>query len=233
MKNKHYNIFFTSEKDGIGRSFRLSKVSLCSVALLFFCIMGLSFIGLNRTIGYDILYNELNQLREYKYVTSNLLIESGIKEKTLESEDLEKLIIEYILENNLVYPSVPPVDGYVTRGVIKNDKDIVYAGINIASKIQDHVKSPLDGLVVIAENNKELGCTIILHHQNNFFTIYKNLDTLLVKPRDLVLKNEIIAKVGDINNDGSHLQFEIWKDNQVIDPRNLIVDYKEKDVSIR
>ena len=233
MKNKHYNIFFTSEKDGTGRSFRFSKVSLLLATLLFFCIIAFSFIGLNRMIGYDILYSELNQLREYKYITSNLLIESGIKEKTLESEDLEKLIIEYILENNLVYPSIPPVDGYVTRGVVKNDKDVVYAGINIASKIQDYVKSPLDGLVVIAENNKELGRMIILHHQNNFFTIYKNLDTLFIEPRDLILKGQPFAKVGNIDGHGSHLHFEIWKDNQVVDPRNLIVDYKEKDVSIR
>ena len=64
-------------------------------------------------------------------------------------------------------------------------------------------------------------------------TIYKNLDTLFVEPRDLILKGQPFAKVRDIDGNGSHLYFEIWKDNQVVDPRNLIVDYKEKDVSIR
>ena len=74
---------------------------------------------------------------------------------------------------------------------------------------------------------------IILHHQNNFFTIYGFLDTILVKSRDLINKGQIIGKVGNDDDSGPNLYFEIWKDNQVIDPRNLINNYKEKDVSIR
>jgi len=233
MKNKYYNIFFTSEKDGLGKSFRVSTISLLSTFFLFLCIMFFAYTGLNRIIGRDSITYQLDQLQQYKYVTSNLLIESGMRREIINSEDLEKIIIDYIIENNLAYPSTPPVNGYVTKGILKNDKEITHAGISIASKIKDDVKAPLEGVVVVAENDDVSGSIIIMHHQNNFFTIYKNLDTLFVSPRDLIAKDEVIARVGNATNEGSHLHFEIWKDNQVIDPRNLITHYKEKDVSIR
>ena len=233
MRNKHYNIFFTSEKDGLGKSFRLSRASLFSVIFLILGSIIFAYVGINRIIGRDVMAHELDQLREYKYITSNLLIESGLREEMISSKDLEKIIIDYIIANDMIYPSDPPVNGYVTKGVLKNDKEVIHAGISIASKIRDEIKAPLDGIVIIADKNDDLGNTIILHHQNNFFTIYGYLDTVLVNPRDLIKKNQVIGKVGDLNDNGPHLYFEIWKDNQVIDPRKLINDYKEKDVSIR
>ncbi|MAP61669.1 MAG: hypothetical protein CMF82_01800, partial [Candidatus Marinimicrobia bacterium] len=85
----------------------------------------------------------------------------------------------------------------------------------------------------VVANNNELESTIIIHHQNNFFTVYKNLDQVLVNSRDLVFKDQVIGTTGLSDNEDSYLHFEIWKDNQVIDPRSLVADYKEKDVSIR
>ena len=56
----------------------------------------------------------------------------------------------------------------------------------------------------------------------------------LVSNREFVEKNQIIGRVGKSENDeGPHLHFEIWHNNLIIDPRNLIEEYKEKDVSIR
>ena len=68
MKNKHYNIFFTSEKDGLGKSFRLSSITLLCMVSFFIGIMILSYIGFNRMIGYDEITYELDQLRKYKYL---------------------------------------------------------------------------------------------------------------------------------------------------------------------
>ena len=207
MKNKHYNIFFTSEKDGTGKSFRLSQTSLILGALLCLCMIVFSYIGINRSIGSDSITYELDLLRKYKYITSNLLIESGLREGVVSSDDLEQIIIDYIIAHNIIHPSSPPIEGYVTKGLYKDDKDIIHAGLNIASKSKDQVISPLDGIVVVANNNGESSYSVILHHQNNFFTIYKNLDTLFVEPRDLVLKGQPFAKVCNIGGNGSHLHF--------------------------
>ena len=233
MKNKHYNIFFTSEKDGLGKSFRFSKIAFMSVGILFSAMAVCAYIGLVRIVGLDAITYELDQLRKYKYITSNLLIESGLKTATIDSEDMEKIIIDYIMANNMIYPSSAPVEGYVTKGTLKRDNEIIHAGVNVASKIKDQIKAPLNGVVVVANSSDELGSRIIIHHQNNFFTVYKNLDQVLVNARDLVLKDQVIGTAGTSDNEGAHLHFEIWKDSQVIDPRNLVADYKEKDVSIR
>ena len=233
MKNKHYNIFFTSEKDGLGKSFRFSKIAFMSVGILFSAMAVCAYIGLARIVGLDAITYELDQLRKYKYITSNLLIESGLKTTTIDSEDMEKIIIDYIMANNMIYPSSAPVEGYVTKGILKRDNEIIHAGVNVASKIKDQIKAPLNGVVVVANSSDELGSRIIIHHQNNFFTVYKNLDQVLVNARDLVLKDQVIGTAGASDNEGAHLHFEIWKDSQVIDPRNLVADYKEKDVSIR
>jgi len=234
MKNRHYNIFFTSEKDGTGKSFRFSKVSLLLGLFLFSATFFFAYIGLNRSLGVDTLTFELDQLKKYKYITSNLLIESGLQESVVESEDLERIIIDYIIANNMIYPSTPPVEGYVTRGFLKTDQEVVHAGINIASKTKDEIKAPLDGVIIVADIDDEFGGTIIIHHQNNFFTVYKHLDIVSVEPRDLISKDQVIGTVkNSASGEGTYLHFEIWKDNQLLDPRDLIDDYKDKDVSIR
>tara|TARA_B100001250_G_scaffold404501_1_gene420577 strand:- start:938 stop:1639 length:702 start_codon:yes stop_codon:yes gene_type:complete len=233
MKNKYYNIFFSSENDGFGKSFRVSANSLFITIVLLSGVLFFSYLGFKRFVGLDQLSSELQELRKFKYVTSNLLIDSGLNTKLISSNDLEQIIVNYIIENNIVYPGKPPVNGYVTRGVIKNKEGVVRAGLDIASKLNDEVKSPLPGIVISTYKDNDLGNTIILHHQNNFFTIYGHLDTVFVSPRDLVMVNQNIGTVKGDGDHGPHLYFEVWKDNQIIDPRQLIDDYKDRDVSIR
>ena len=163
MKNKHYNIFFTSEKDGLGKSFRFSKIAFMSVGILFCAMTVCAYIGLARIVGLDAITYELDQLRKYKYITSNLLIESGLKTAAIDSEDMEKIIIDYIMANNMIYPSSAPVEGYVTKGILKRDSEIIHAGINVASEIKDQIKAPLNGIVVVANSSEELESRIIIH----------------------------------------------------------------------
>ena len=76
----------------------------------------------------------------------------------------------------------------------------------------------------------------ILKHDNNFKTTYGYLHTIstLVKLGKNIKKGDVIAQVGGSESDkGPHLYFEIRNGDVIIDPRELIINYKENDVSIR
>ena len=89
-------------------------------------------------------------------------------------------------------------------------------------------------MVVFSGIEPETGNTIIINHDFGFYTVYGHNDTNLVSERELVKSGQIIAKVGDTGkSDGPQLHFEIWKNNKILDPRDLIKEYKKKDVSIR
>ena len=129
------------------------------------------------------------------------------------------------------YPNLPPVGGYVTRGLqLENN----HLGIDIATKNQNDVRVPIAGRVVYSGISDDLGKTIIISHSGGFVTIYGHNDTIIVNSGDVLQKNQIISRVGETGkSQGPHLHFEIWKNNQVLDPREIIPEYKEKDVSIR
>ena len=64
--------------------------------------------------------------------------------------------------------------------------------------------------------------------------MYAHLNKNLVSSKKYVQENQIIGLAGKSgNSDGPHLHFEIWKNDNIIDPRNLIEEYRKKDVSIR
>ena len=55
----------------------------------------------------------------------------------------------------------------------------------------------------------------------------------LVHSGEKVSKNQVISYVGETGNSkGPHLHYEIWKNNQILDPREIVLEYKKKDVSI-
>ena len=122
-----------------------------------------------------------------------------------------------------------PIDGYSTEGLNKiNDHN----GIDIVSKKGDFIKCAEDGIVVFSGENGDLGKTVIVSHPFNYFTIYSHCDSLFVKQRDVVSKGDYIAILGDTGKTtGPHLHFEIWHNDIIIDPRNVIKKYGELDVS--
>ena len=211
MKNKYYNIFFTSEDNDFRKAIRLSNFFL--ILFLFFgiIIFFLSVIGAYRFTNHDVLTNNL-RLLEYE----NFDLKSKMKNNdTLES----------------IQKFSNPVEGFVTKGL---NVESGHNGIDIASIKGSFVKATLDGIVVFSGFDSIMGNTIILAHSNNLFSLYGHNDTNLVGLRDFVGVDSPIAKVGNSGtSDGPHLHFEVWNGKEIIDPRDLIKDYKEKDVSIK
>ena len=125
---------------------------------------------------------------------------------------------------------IAPVDGYSTEGL---NIDTNHNGVDIVSKKGDLIKCAQDGMVVFSGFNHESGNTIIISHPFNYFTVYSHCDSLFVKERDFVFQGNPIGTLGDTGEikSGPHLHFEIWHNDTIIDPRNVIKKYGELDVS--
>ena len=192
-------------------------------------IFGLTIVGSMRLLNYDKLSAELFLLREKKNVLDGLLNDLEHYQLIDSSSTYAKFIDEYYNKYKLEYPSEMPVDGFVTRGMNQS-----HFGIYIAAKYLENIYSSGFGRVIFSGMNKDLGNTIIISHPAGFITVYAHNDTNLVISGEVVKKGQIIARIGETGNSkGPHLHFEIWKNNQVLDPRDIILKYKEKDVSIR
>ena len=232
MKSKFYTIFIASDKDDYGKSFRVSSVYFKALTLFVIAIIILSAIGFFRLIGQDELTYELSELRSFKLQAEQLI--KDVYSISDSSGQYENMLSTLFASQGSSLPSFPPVDGYVTQGLNFSDDSENHYGIDVAAAFGADIKSPANGMVVFSGSSIETGNTIIISHDFGFFTVYGHNDTNLVRERDIVVIGQVIGKVGDTGkSEGPHLHFEIWKNNRVLDPRDLIEEYKKKDVSIR
>ena len=71
-----------------------------------------------------------------------------------------------------------------------------------------------------------------ISHSYNYFTIYSHCDLLLVDERTRVKIGDVIGTIGESGKaTAPHLHFEIWHNDSIIDPRNMINKYGDFDVS--
>ena len=99
----------------------------------------------------------------------------------------------------------------------------VHTGIDIRSDKTTIVKASEAGTVASIKNDPRYGLTVTITHDNGFKTIYSNLlTTEFVSEGEVVEKGQTIATVGETASfevaDESHLHFEMYKDNEVVNP---------------
>ena len=120
-------------------------------------------------------------------------------------------------------PGVIPLDGIITSefGIRENpfnklEKDF-HTGIDIAAAKGSFIKAAFGGTVTETGYNKISGNFITIKSDDDFETFYGHIQFILVNKGDKILKNQIIATVGDTGLvTGPHLHFEtIYKGNRV------------------
>tara|TARA_B100000945_G_C20335128_1_gene574457 strand:+ start:307 stop:900 length:594 start_codon:yes stop_codon:yes gene_type:complete len=192
--------------------------------------MSLAVVGGLRLSNFDTLSKEINKSREGGLLLNNIINDLGYSMEIDSSFNYEQFIIKFYSKHSLEFPDIAPVDGYVTRGLQLESNHL---GIDIATKYKEEVYCPSDGRVLYAGGSDVFGKTIIITHPGGFITIFGHNDTMFVKPGELVEKKQLISLVGETgNSEGPHLHYEVWKNNKVLDPREIVPEYKRKDVSI-
>lgn len=104
---------------------------------------------------------------------------------------------------------------------------ITHLGIDIKAEKATVVKASADGTVKAIKNDPRYGLTIIIEHSNGYKTLYANLlTTEFVSEGEKVKAGQTIGTVGDTAVyevvDEPHLHFELIKNNENINPNELI-----------
>jgi murein DD-endopeptidase MepM/ murein hydrolase activator NlpD len=103
----------------------------------------------------------------------------------------------------------------------------IHKGIDISADAGTPVVASEAGIVKEINNTIDHGIEIIIEHADGYKTIYSNLSSdKIVKVGQKVEKAQTISGIGRTSafecNDPDHLHFEMYKDNMLVDPENII-----------
>lgn len=96
------------------------------------------------------------------------------------------------------------------------------SGINYTNKETFDIVSILDGTVIEVTDNKILGKTIKIKHNNDLISTYQSLSEVSVKENDTVLRGQVIAKSGTcpLYSSDSNLHFELTYQGKLVNPES-------------
>lgn len=94
-----------------------------------------------------------------------------------------------------------------------------HGGIDIPADEGTDIHAYASGKVVKSEMHESYGNYIKIEHGSGCFSLYAHQSKRLKNVGDNVMSGEVIGKVGTTGSStGNHLHFEIWLDNERVDP---------------
>lgn len=104
----------------------------------------------------------------------------------------------------------------------------LHTGMDFIAAAGTEVLAAVDGVVADIKTDDDFyGATITINHENGVTTVYKLVTPVKgLKAGDEVNRGDVIATVASFkgleNEDGDHLHFEVYKDNEVVDPDDYL-----------
>ena len=93
-------------------------------------------------------------------------------------------------------------------------------GIDISSRATLPVKSVFDGYVSTITFIAGYGTTVIIDHNNSYYTVFTHLENLLISENMNVKEGQ---NIGYVSNDNI-IHFEIWGNNKKLNPEKWLVN---------
>ena len=122
---------------------------------------------------------------------------------------------------NLVLNMGRPTRGVVIEGF---DSRKGHYGIDIAESPDENVVAVWDGIVIMSDYTANDGYTLIIQHNEELVTVYRNCHSLLKGVGDKVVAGEAIATLSNTvtddepNNHKPFLHLELWHRGRPLDP---------------
>ncbi|MCK5077015.1 MAG: M23 family metallopeptidase, partial [Calditrichia bacterium] len=166
-----------------------------------------------KKVSYEKLKKYMRELE-----TKRLARKTG--KKTIAAVNWEKLSGSFPkLKGKLNWPVKGKIISRFGRHQDKKYKIVaVNNGIDIKAKKGTSVRSVHDGIVVKVTYMGGFGNTIIVDHNDAYYTVYSHLDEVSINENVFAKSGQILGSVGDSGSlDGAKLHFEIYSKNK---PRN-------------
>lgn len=113
------------------------------------------------------------------------------------------------------------------KGIISRKFNPVnnHFGVDIITSGQQSVSSTLAGKIIFTSYTIDEGYVIIVQHEENYTSIYKNNSALLKRMGESVQAGEAIAMAGKNTNkkNETNLHFELWQNGKPLNPQDLII----------
>ena len=93
-------------------------------------------------------------------------------------------------------------------------------GIDISSRANLPVKSVFDGYISTITFIAGYGTTVIIDHNNSYYTVFTHLENLLISENMNVKEGQ---NIGYVSNDNI-IHFEIWGNNQKLNPEKWLAN---------
>ncbi len=121
-----------------------------------------------------------------------------------------------------------PVSGQIINkfGRYKNPKlktIQVNNGIDIKAAKGEAVRCVFSGAVSVITYLSGYGNTVIIDHDNGYYTVYAHLDEIFIKKFEVIDAGTVIGTIGESGSlDGAMLHFEIYGNNQAQNPQSWL-----------
>ena len=123
-------------------------------------------------------------------------------------------------------PDLWPAAGYVTREFVRGNTArgvTPHLGIDIAGPTGAPLVAAAEGRVFRTGSDEYLGNFVEIQHGLGYVTVYGHCSQIAVQKGDKVARGQLVAYVGQSGEASApHLHFEIWREGEAIDPRELM-----------
>lgn len=155
-------------------------------------------------------------------------LENSLNHKENQLTMLESLSLGHHIENTRYLSGRPITKGWLSSyfGVRKdpfNGRASMHKGIDFAGKEDGEIIATASGVVSWADDRYGYGLLIEINHGGGLKTRYGHNKQLLVNVGEVVVKGQVIARMGSTGRStGPHVHYEILRNDKQIDPIKFV-----------